>query len=116
LRLIESDDHRAGYTKEMSHGRLHYGVGRNRLYRPPSGGAACSEWRATVPVAASDRRRVQVTTQSDQAAKFIQADLLDDVAVAGAIAGTGAVVNLVGILTETATQTYRATHAKALVA
>ena len=36
--------------------------------------------------------------------------MLDDVAVAGAVAGTDAVVNLVGILTETTTQTYRAIH------
>jgi uncharacterized protein YbjT (DUF2867 family) len=47
---------------------------------------------------------------SDQAVEYIQADLLDHVAVGTAIAGTDAVVNLVGILTETATQTYRATH------
>jgi NADH dehydrogenase len=65
---------------------------------------------ATMRVAVRDRRRVQVTTKSDQAAEYIQADLLDDVAVGAAIAGTGAVVNLVGILTETATQTYRAIH------
>jgi uncharacterized protein YbjT (DUF2867 family) len=57
-----------------------------------------------------DRRRAQVTTKSDQAVEYIQADLLDHVAVGTAIAGTDAVVNLVGILTETATQTYRATH------
>ena len=37
-------------------------------------------------------------------------DLLDDVTVGAAIAGTDAVVNLVGILTETANQTYRAIH------
>jgi uncharacterized protein YbjT (DUF2867 family) len=65
---------------------------------------------ATVRVAVRDRRRAQVTTKSDQAVEYIQADLLDHVAVGTAIAGTDAVVNLVGILTETATQTYRATH------
>ena len=42
--------------------------------------------------------------------EYIQADLLDDVTVGAAIAGTDAVVNLVGILTETANQTYRAIH------
>jgi uncharacterized protein YbjT (DUF2867 family) len=65
---------------------------------------------ATVRIAVRDPRRVQVTTKSDQAAEYIQADLLDDAAVGAAIAGAGAVVNLVGILTETATQTYRAIH------
>jgi uncharacterized protein YbjT (DUF2867 family) len=65
---------------------------------------------ATVRVAVRDRRRVQVPNKSDQAAEYIQADLLDEVAVGAAIAGTGAVVNLVGILTETANQTYRAIH------
>jgi uncharacterized protein YbjT (DUF2867 family) len=65
---------------------------------------------ATVRVVVRDRRRAQVTTKSDQAVEYIQADVLDHVAVGTAIAGTDAVVNLVGILTETATQTYRATH------
>src|SRR5215469_4640874 len=65
---------------------------------------------ATVRVAVRDRRRVQVTNKSEQEAEYIQADLLDDVAVGAAIAGTGAVVNLVGILTETPNQTYRAIH------
>jgi NADH dehydrogenase len=46
-----------------------------------------------------------------QAAELIQADVLDDVAVGGAVAGTDAVVvNLVGILSETTSQTYRAIH------
>src|ERR1700747_3111463 len=65
---------------------------------------------ATVRVAVRDRRRVQVTNKSDEEAEYIQADLLDDVAVGAAITGTGAVVNLVGILTETPNQTYRAIH------
>jgi uncharacterized protein YbjT (DUF2867 family) len=42
--------------------------------------------------------------------QLIQADVLDDVAVGGAVAGTDAVVNLVGILTETTSQTCRAIH------
>jgi NADH dehydrogenase len=54
--------------------------------------------------------RVQMTIESPQAPELIQADVLDDVAVAGAVAGTDAVVNLVGILTETTSQTYRAIH------
>jgi len=45
-----------------------------------------------------------------QAVEYIQADLLDDVTVGAAIAGTDAVVNLAGILTETANQTCRAIH------
>ena len=54
--------------------------------------------------------RVQMTTASARAVEIIQADVLDDIAVDAAIAGTDAVVNLVGILTETTTQTYRAIH------
>jgi uncharacterized protein YbjT (DUF2867 family) len=54
--------------------------------------------------------RVQMTIEPPQAPELIQADVLDDVAVASAVAGTDAVVNLVGILTETSTQTYRAVH------
>jgi uncharacterized protein YbjT (DUF2867 family) len=65
---------------------------------------------ATVRVAVRDQHKVQVTTKSDQAVEYIQADLLDDVTVGAAIAGTDAVVNLVGILTETANQTYQAIH------
>src|ERR1700757_800249 len=64
---------------------------------------------ATVRVVVRDRRRAQVMTKSDQAVEYIQADVLDD-AVGAAIAGTDAVLNLVGILTETANQTYRAIH------
>jgi len=56
---------------------------------------------------------VQITIEPPQAPELIQADVLDDVAVAGAVAGTDAVVNLVGILTETTTQTYRAIHVEA---
>jgi NADH dehydrogenase len=54
-----------------------------------------------------------MTTESPQAAEIIQADVLDDIAVDAAIAGTDAVVNLVGILTETTTQSYRAIHLEA---
>ena len=65
---------------------------------------------ATVRVAVRDLRRVEVTTKSDQEAEYVQTDLLDDVTVGAAIAGTDAVVNLAGILTETANQTCRAIH------
>ena len=65
---------------------------------------------ATVRVAVRQPGPVQVTTESAEAPEYIQADVLDDVAVGAAVAGTVAVVNLVGILSETATQTYRAIH------
>jgi nucleoside-diphosphate-sugar epimerase len=65
---------------------------------------------ATVRVAVRNPGRVQLTTESAQAAEYIQTDVLDDVAVGAAIAAADAVVNLVGILTETATQTYCAIH------
>ena len=42
---------------------------------------------ATVRVAVRDQHKVQVTTKSDQAVEYIQADLLDHVAVGTAIAG-----------------------------
>jgi len=45
-----------------------------------------------------------------QAPELIQADVLDDISIGDAIAGADAVINLVGILTETARQTYRAIH------
>jgi uncharacterized protein YbjT (DUF2867 family) len=64
----------------------------------------------TVRVAVRHPSRIQVTTESAKAPELIQADVLDDVGVGAAIAGADAVVNLVGILTETTTQTYRAIH------
>jgi uncharacterized protein YbjT (DUF2867 family) len=64
----------------------------------------------TVRLAVRHPRRVQMTTVFSQAPELIQADVLDDVAVGTAIEGADAVVNLVGILTETSTQTYRAIH------
>jgi uncharacterized protein YbjT (DUF2867 family) len=65
---------------------------------------------ATVRLAVRHPGRVKVAAQPAQAPEIIQADLLDEVAVDNAIAGAVAVVNLVGILTETATQSYRAIH------
>jgi uncharacterized protein YbjT (DUF2867 family) len=65
---------------------------------------------ATVRLAVRHPDRVRVVTEPAHTPEIIQADLLDDVAVDRAIAGADAVVNLVGILTETATQTYRAIH------
>jgi uncharacterized protein YbjT (DUF2867 family) len=54
--------------------------------------------------------RVQMVTESALTPELIQADALDDTAVDAAIAGTDAVFNLVGILTETPTQTYHTIH------
>jgi nucleoside-diphosphate-sugar epimerase len=93
----------------MSYGRLSHGIRRNRLHRPPSSGAASPKWRDGA-LGRTPSPRVQMTTELPQAAELIQADVLDDVAVGGAVAGTDAVVNLVGILTETTSQTYRAIH------
>jgi uncharacterized protein YbjT (DUF2867 family) len=53
---------------------------------------------------------LQVRSESGQAPELIRADVLDDIAAGAAVAGADAVVNLVGILTETSTQTYRAIH------
>jgi NADH dehydrogenase len=65
---------------------------------------------ATVRLAARHPGDVQITTQSAHAPEIIQADLLDQVTVDGAIAGADVVFNLVGILSETAPRTYRAIH------
>ena len=65
---------------------------------------------ARVRVAVRHPSRVQMPTQSVPAPEIIQADVLEDVAVGAAIARADAVVNLVGILTETTTQKYRAIH------
>jgi uncharacterized protein YbjT (DUF2867 family) len=64
----------------------------------------------TVRLAIRQPGCAQMTTASAQAVEIIQADVLDDIAVDAAIAGTDAVVNLVGILTETTSRTYRAIH------
>jgi uncharacterized protein YbjT (DUF2867 family) len=65
---------------------------------------------ATVRVAVRHPDLFLVATESAQAPGLIQADVLDDTAVGAAIAGADAVINLVGILTETDRQTYRAIH------
>ena len=65
---------------------------------------------ATVRVAARRPARVKVPAEPAKAPQIVQAEVLDDITVDRAIAGTDAVFNLVGILTETATQTYRAIH------
>jgi uncharacterized protein YbjT (DUF2867 family) len=67
----------------------------------------------TVRLAVRQPGRVQMTTASAQAVGIIRADVLDEIAVDAAIAGADAVINLVGILTETTTQSYRAIHVEA---
>ena len=65
---------------------------------------------ATVRVAVRHPDRVKVPAEPANVPEIIQADVLDDITVDTAIAGADAVFNLVGILTETTTQTYRAIH------
>ena len=65
----------------------------------------------TVRLAVRHPTRVnKLPAEPANAAEIVQADVLDDSAVNSAIAGADAVFNLVGILTETAPQTYRAIH------
>src|SRR5215472_5155894 len=65
---------------------------------------------ATVRVAVRHSGRVKMAAEAPKAPEIVQADILDDTSVGSAITGADAVVNLVGILTETPTQTYRAIH------
>ena len=63
---------------------------------------------ATVRVAV--RHRVKTAVDGAKAPEIVQADVVDDKTVGSAITGADAVINLVGILTETPAQTYRAIH------
>jgi uncharacterized protein YbjT (DUF2867 family) len=65
---------------------------------------------ATVRVAVRDPSGVRTTAGPTTATKIVQADILDDISVGRALTGADTVVNLVGILSETPTQTYRAIH------
>ena len=65
---------------------------------------------AAVRLAARHPGQVKRAAEPAVAPEIVQADILDDVSVGAAITGADAVVNLVGILTETATQSYRAIH------
>jgi uncharacterized protein YbjT (DUF2867 family) len=65
---------------------------------------------AAVRLAARHPGQVKRAAEPAVAPEIVQGDILDDVSVGAAITGADAVVNLVGILTETATQTYRAIH------
>jgi uncharacterized protein YbjT (DUF2867 family) len=64
---------------------------------------------ATVRVAVRHPER-HVATGPAQTIETIQADVLDESAIAAAAKTTNAIINLVGILTETSTRTYRALH------
>jgi uncharacterized protein YbjT (DUF2867 family) len=65
---------------------------------------------ATVRLAVRHPGRVKMAVESAKAPEIVQADILDDISIGRAITAADAVVNLVGILTETATQTYRDIH------
>ena len=54
--------------------------------------------------------RIKLATGATSSPEIVQADILDETSVGGAIVGADAVFNLVGILTETSTQTYHAIH------
>jgi uncharacterized protein YbjT (DUF2867 family) len=63
-----------------------------------------------VRVATRDRDRVKIPTEPANAPEITQGNILDDTSVGRALSGADTVVNLVGILTETTTQTHRAIH------
>ena len=65
---------------------------------------------ATVRVVVRDPGGVKIPTEPANAPEITQGDILDDTSVGRATTGADAVVNLVGILTETATQGYHAIH------
>src|SRR5580693_2793174 len=65
---------------------------------------------AAVRLAARHPGQVKKAAEPANAPEIVQGDILDDVSVGAAITGADAVFNLIGILTETATQTYRAIH------
>ena len=65
---------------------------------------------ASVRMAVRHPGRTKVAAETTEAPEVVQADILDDASVGRAVVGADAVFNLVGILTETAAQTYRAIH------
>ena len=64
----------------------------------------------TVRLAVRHPHRIKLATGATSSAAIVQADILDETSVGSAIVGADAVFNLVGMLTETSTQTYRAIH------
>jgi NADH dehydrogenase len=65
---------------------------------------------ATVRLAVRRPERIKKAAGATSSPETVQADVLDDTSVGRAIVGADAVFNLVGILTETGPQTYRAIH------
>jgi uncharacterized protein YbjT (DUF2867 family) len=65
---------------------------------------------ASVRMAVRHPGRTKLAAETTEAPEVVQADILDDASVGGAVVGADAVFNLVGILTETAAQSYRAIH------
>ena len=65
---------------------------------------------ATVRVAVRHPGHAKMAVEATNSPEIVQADIHDETSVRSAIVGANAVINLVGILTETATQTYRAIH------
>src|SRR5215471_13520776 len=64
----------------------------------------------TVRVAVRHPGRAKMAVEAANSLEIVQADIHDETSVGSAIVGANAVINLVGILTETAAQTYRAIH------
>src|ERR1700756_2023281 len=64
----------------------------------------------TVRLAVRHPHRIRLATGATSSPEIVQADILDETSVGSAIVGADAVFNLVGILTETSTQTYHAIH------
>ena len=65
---------------------------------------------AAVSVAVRRPGRATMAVEATNSPEIVQADIHDETSVDSAIVGANAVINLVGILTEIATQTYRAIH------
>jgi NADH dehydrogenase len=65
---------------------------------------------ATVRVAVRHPGRAKMAVEATNSPELVQADIRDETSVCSATVGANAVINLVGILTEIATQTYRAIH------
>jgi len=63
-----------------------------------------------VRLAVRHPHRIKLATGATSSPEIVQADILDETSVGSAIVGADAVFNLVGILTETSTQTYHAIH------
>jgi uncharacterized protein YbjT (DUF2867 family) len=63
-----------------------------------------------VRLAVRHPHRIKLATGATSSPAIVQADILDETSVGSAIVGADAVFNLVGILTETSTQTYHAIH------